>query len=194
MKWSRPIQINRPPKDVKLLANAPALNWEDLLRQCEAAAYAQGRRDGETALNEQLVRQRAELAELQTGVLMSLQNAIPEVVGATERAVIHLALESAQKIVAQLPIDVGLVEAVVREALEKVKDTAEVAVHLNPDDLALLRHTQSAVPAGTPEMSTIKFVAAPEVTRGGCLVQTRFGLIDARREGKWEHLTQSIGI
>ena len=36
------------------------------------------------------------------------------------------------------------------------------------------------------------FSARPEVTRGGCLVQTRFGTVDARRETKFDLLKRNL--
>jgi flagellar biosynthesis/type III secretory pathway protein FliH len=38
----------------------------------------------------------------------------------------------------------------------------------------------------------VRFQPSPEVTPGGCLVQTRFGVIDARRETKLELIRQSL--
>src|SRR5438270_543320 len=83
--------------------------------------------------------QRAELAELQNGILNSLARAVPAVIHETESSVLSLALESARKVVAGLPISAEAVEAVVREALRQVEDTAEVTIQLHPEDLALLR-------------------------------------------------------
>jgi flagellar biosynthesis/type III secretory pathway protein FliH len=45
---------------------------------------------------------------------------------------------------------------------------------------------------GLPETGPLKFSSSPEVTRGGCIVQTRFGLVDARRETKIEQVKQSL--
>jgi flagellar biosynthesis/type III secretory pathway protein FliH len=43
-----------------------------------------------------------------------------------------------------------------------------------------------------PETGPLRFSGAAEVTRGGCIVQTRFGLVDARRETKMEQLRQAL--
>ena len=107
-------------------------------------------------------------------------------------ALINLALEAAQKIVAGLPISAELVEAVIREALQQVEETAEITIQLHPDDLALLRKHDSPILKGIPDSGPLRFIHSAEVTRGGCLVQTRFGLIDARRETKLEQLRQKI--
>ena len=74
----------------------------------------------------------------------------------------------------------------------QTKETADILVQLHSDDLALLREHQSPILQGLPEAGPLKFIASSEISRGGCLVQTRFGLLDARRETKIEQLRESI--
>jgi flagellar assembly protein FliH len=192
MKWSEPIAFKHPLRGVALLAGAPAESWEGLMRTREEAAYERARANVESSLREQLARQSAEIAQLQQGILASLTSAIPQVIKESESAVITLALEAARRVVADLPIEPNLVEAIVREALTQAEDSAELTVQLNPEDLALLRKHGSSVLAGAPDKGPLRFVASSEVTRGGCLVQTRFGVIDARREVKFEQLAQAL--
>lgn len=157
-----------------------------------AAGYEQGRIDGETALSAQLLKQRAELHELMQGVVDSLRRAVPQVVRDTESAMISLALEVAQKMVADMPVSVPMVEAAVRDALAQVEGTAQFTVRLNPADLQLLRESGSPVLDTTENPDEFRFLSSPEVTRGGCLVQTRFGTVDARRETKFDLLKRSL--
>ena len=158
----------------------------------EQAAYDRGLREGESALREQLLLQRNEFLELQRGVLESLRQAVPLVVHDSENALISLALEAARKLVAGLPISVEMVEAVVREALAQVEDSAEISVALHADDLALLQNEASPLLSPAAGAPKTHFRFAPEVTRGGCLVHTRFGVIDARRETKLELLSRNL--
>lgn len=192
MKWADTIFFDRPLRDVALLTAAPAQDWQTFISERETAAYERGRHDGASALNEQLLHQRNETIELQRGILESLQQTLPQIAREAETAVIEIALEAAKKMVAGLPIDTALIEATVREALRQCEDTAEISVQLHPDDLALLRQHQSPVLEGLPEAGAIRFSSSAEVSRGGCIVQTRFGLIDARRETKFEQLRQSL--
>lgn len=192
MKWSDSIHLNLPLRDARLITGAPALNWQEHLREREQAAYERGRRDGEHALSEQLVQQRNETVELQKGVLDSLRRAVPQVVQEAEASLIMLALESAKKVVADLPINANMVEGIVREALRHVEDTAEIIIQLHPDDLALLRQHNAPVLNGLPETGPLRFTGSSEVTHGGCIVQTRFGLVDAQRETKFEQLRQTL--
>jgi flagellar biosynthesis/type III secretory pathway protein FliH len=93
-----------------------------------------------------------------------------------------------------LKIDLKTVEKVVHEALSQVQDTAEISIRLHPEDLALLRKHESPLLEGLPETGPLRFSASPEVTRGGCVVQTRFGLIDALRETKLEQLRKAVNL
>jgi flagellar assembly protein FliH len=192
MKWADTILFEQSLRDVRLLAGAPAQDWQQFLRDREQAAFENGRRAGESALSAQLLQQRNDTVELQRGILTSLQTALPKVAHEAETALIDLAFESAKKIVANLPIDLPLVEGTVREALHQAEDTAEIIVQLHPDDLALLRQHQSNIFNGLPESGPLRFVPSSEVGRGGCMIQTRFGLVDARRETKIEQLRQSL--
>jgi flagellar assembly protein FliH len=192
MKWADTILFEQPLRDVCLLVGSPVQDWQQFIREREQVAFENGRRAGETALNEQLLRQRNETVELQRGILESLQTALPKVAHEAETALIDLALESAKKIVANMPVDAVMVETTVREALRQAEDTAEIVIQLHPDDLALLREHQAKILDGLPESGPLRFSHSTEIGRGGCIIQTRFGLIDARRETKIEQLRQSL--
>jgi flagellar assembly protein FliH len=192
MKWADTILLSEPLRDVRFLVGAPAQDWQQFLRDREQAAFESGRRAGETALSEQLLSQRNETVNLQRGILASLADALPKVAHEAESALIELALESAKKIVAGMPVDVAMVEHTVREALAQAEDTAEIVIQLHPEDLALLRQHQSEVLNAAPESGPLRFSQSSEISRGGCVIQTRFGLIDARRETKIEQLRQSL--
>ncbi len=192
MKWSETITLTEPLRDVRVSTQPAESELERRVRAVEQSAYERGRLDGEKNLGEQMLQQRNELLELHQGVVESLRHAVPEVIQQTENTLMQIALECAKKIVAGIPISLKLVEAVVREAVAQTKETAEIMVQLHPDDLALLRKHKSPILQGLSEAGPLKFVGSSEISRGGCLVQTRFGLLDARRETKLEQLRESI--
>jgi flagellar assembly protein FliH len=192
MKWADTILFDQPLRDIRLMTGAPAQDWQQFLRDREQAAFEEGRRAGESALSEQLLRQRNDTIELQRGVLTSLQTTLPKVAHEAETALIELALEAAKKIVAGMPVDAAMVESTVREALRQAEDSAEIVIQLHPEDLALLRQHQSEILNGLPDAGPMRFSHSSEIGRGSCVIQTRFGLVDARRETKIEQLRQSL--
>lgn len=183
------LQLPVALRDVRFLR---AGDRETLQREDLQAQYEQGRLEGERALGQQLVQQRAEVLELQTGVLTSLREAVPQVIRECERALVQLAYEAAQKLVFGLPISAELIEAAVREACAEVEDSAEFIVQLNPEDLALLERVNSPLLLPQGGQDRIRFQPSSQVTRGGCVVQTRFGIIDARRETRFTLLRQHL--
>jgi flagellar assembly protein FliH len=189
------IKTSKALRDLRVVGGVPSARRPigvTATEDREQAAYERGLREGESALREQLLLQRNEFLELQRGVLESLRQAVPLVVHDSENALISLALEAARKLIAGLPISVEMVEAVVREALAQVEDSAEISVALHADDFALLQNEASPLLSPAAGAPKTYFRFAPEVTRGGCLVHTRFGVIDARRETKLELLSRNL--
>ena len=192
MRQLEAIPLKQPLREVRLLIQAPTQDWQEHLREREQAAFENGRQEGERSLGGQLLQQRNDLVELQNGILNSLQQTLPRLIEENESALMNLALDLAQKIVAGLPVDQIMVETVVREALQQAKDTSEMIVQLHPDDLALLRKHNSPLLNGLPETGPLRFSGVAAIARGGCMVQTRFGLIDAQRETKVEQLRKAL--
>lgn len=194
MKWSRTVRCPRPIRSVRLASGRgePGADAEAAQARREEDAYQRGLVEGERRLSEQLLQQRNEIQRLHAGVLHALREAVTSVTHQTEGALIDLAFEVASKVVAGIPISRELVEASVRSALVAARDAAELAVHLHPEDLELLQRHGSEVlapPSGSPQ---IRFVPATDVARGGCLVRTEFGAIDARRETRLERMRQAL--
>jgi flagellar assembly protein FliH len=193
MQWRKTLQPGPPLQNVRLLRQPPGPSDPDTAALArEHAAFERGIAEGEKRLGEQLLRQRAEVLELQNGVLASLRNTFPRVVQQSEQALIELAFEVARKLVNDMPINRELVEAAVRAALAQVGENAEYHVSLHPEDLALLQQCSSPVLLPGPGNEAIHFSPSPEVSRGGCLVQSRFGIVDTRRETKVEMVKQSL--
>ena len=86
------------------------------MQQDLKASFDRGLVEGERNLSAQLVQQRSEVMELQTGVLAALRDAVPQVTRDCERALVTLAIEAAQRLVGGMPISQEMVEASVKEA------------------------------------------------------------------------------
>lgn len=192
MRWSKTLTLSQPMRGVCFSATPGVIIDEQRLQDRERASYERGLLDGEKALSDQLLCQRNELLTLQNGVLASLRQAVGQVVQQSEAALIKLALEVAQKLVEGMPMSVEIVEANIRTALAQVESSAEFLIYLNAEDLGLLEKANSSLLTSGPGKEQMRFQASPEVSRGGCQVQTRFGMVDARRETKMELIRQAL--
>ena len=190
--WRETIRLSQPLHEVALRASGAEAELERQLREREKSAYERGRVDGERSLSEQLVRQRSELLDLQQGVIESLRQALPQLIRESEHALIELALETARRLVASMEITPGMVEAAIREAIAQVEPVSGMVVRLHPDDLALLERVNAGALNDLLSGEPLKFACSPDVTRGGCIVETQFGLLDGRRETKLLRIRQAL--
>jgi flagellar assembly protein FliH len=97
-----------------------------------------------------------------------------------EQDAAELSLAVAQKILAAaLDVRPELVVDVVRSALRRVVERDRVVVEVNPDDFELLRAEIDGVAASLGGFHALEVVAERRVARGGCLLRTIDGEIDA---------------
>jgi flagellar assembly protein FliH len=184
----------RPPRDIRLAgspADAAAVEAARV-RELQKAAYDQGRADAEKALRDELVRQRAEMGAYQDGLLRSLKSAASEVVQQSESLLVDLAFEVAQRLASGVAIGREAVAAAVQEALDQIDSSTEVTVQLHPEDLALFEQIPPPQRPGAALIDSIRLVPSPLVGRGGCVVQTHFGVIDNQRETRLRNLRASL--
>lgn len=178
---------------------SPEISEEDL-RSREQAGFERGQRDAEQRCaqkTEELRREwesnhRADVVHFLENLNKNIQTQVTEMFKALEKHVIMLAAESAIKLTSGIPISADMVEAYVREAMNLVEHDTEITVVLHPEDLALLEQHQSSLLNRAGGASIFKFRPEPKITRGGCLVETKFGELDARRETKIELLKKAV--
>jgi flagellar assembly protein FliH len=190
--WPEKIVLTKPLRNVRVKNGGVDADAEARLEEELRASYERGRRDAEQAMGQQLVQQRTEMHELLRGVVNSLRQAVPQVVRETENAMIALSLSVAQKLVAGMPISTAMVESIVRDALSQIEGSTHFTVRLHPADLELLQKSNSTLLVDGDGAKEFRFLSSVEVTRGGCLVQTQFGTVDARRETKFDLLHRTL--
>ncbi len=142
-------------------------------------------------------RQMAEQAKADLTSLRVAKTAMEKAVGEchkareniieqTEGQLLDLSIEIARKVLMQeIQAQRYQIEPIVREALSRIPDRMEVAVHLHPDDLS---HSELA---GQDQSDLarpgVRFIADPGVKRGECLLETSEGTVKSTVE---EHLVE----
>ena len=192
-------------KDVRISSESSPFRHVEVLSQedlqlTEQAAYDRGKKEAEANLQEQLDILKAEyttekdkeLAVFCDNIRSELGGQVPKILESLEKHVINLAADIAMKIVADLPIDKTMVESVVKDALAKAEKDSEIIVHLHPHDLELLNQGNSELLEESDGAGKVLFKASSEVTRGGCLLDTHYGIVDARRETKADLLKKAV--
>jgi len=198
-------QLNGYLKDVRISSESSPFRCVEIvtkedLQITEQTAYARGKQEAESNLQQQLdlmkseyaTKKDKELADFCKNIRSDLGNQVPKILESLEKHVINLAADIATKIVADLPIDKTLVESVVKDALTKAEKDAEIVVLLHPEDLKLLTQGDSELLKDSHGGDKVLFKPSSDVTRGGCLLDTHYGLVDARRETKAKLLKKAV--
>ena len=168
------------------------------------AAMAQAQQETE-ALREQAHREgfaggRAEALALVAPVLEALHAAVAdvkaheaEVAEALERRSVELGIALAQKIVAgTLDVEPERVVEVVRGALRGIVERERIIVLVNPDDMELVQASLDDLRGSLGGINHCVVEAERRVARGGCIVRTAVGDVDARVDTKLERAREVI--
>src|SRR5690606_26281112 len=111
---------------------------------------------------------------------------------AIESEVAELALVVAENVVErELRTDPSLVVSVVRAALAEAADLPVTRIRAHPEDIAILQEAIEAIvpPSLDPK---IPLMADPHLERGGCLIETTAGLVDAQPRTKLAEIGQCV--
>jgi flagellar biosynthesis/type III secretory pathway protein FliH len=111
-----------------------------------------------------------------------------------ETEAVDLALALAEKIVgAAVAVEPELVVEAVRGALRGIVERERVTVLVNPEDLDLVREAMGDVVAGLGGIEHCEVQAERRVGRGGAVVRTPDGDVDASTEAKLERAREVVG-
>jgi flagellar biosynthesis/type III secretory pathway protein FliH len=188
--WRETIRFTQPPREAELTASWSAAAEKRMLER-ERAAAERGRAEAQKLFSEQMIQQRQELMALQDGILRAMKDTIPGVVRDCETHLAALALEVARKVVDGMPVSAEVVEAAISNAMQQVEESAHYTIFLNPADLQLLESKTSSL-LGANDTRKITISPSTEISRGGCIVETPFGRVDAQRETKFELLKDTL--
>lgn len=113
--------------------------------------------------------------------LSGLESAVATFCALAEQRAVELALQLAEKVIGEsLAHDPSLVLASVTGALRAAAERDHLVVEVNPDDLALVREAAGELEARVGGVRRLEIVPERRVPRGGCIVRTREGEVDAR--------------
>jgi flagellar assembly protein FliH len=155
-----------------------------LERDAFTKGYAQGERAGMEAgakRAEAMLRRVALTVEELGALRQTLANQ-------SERQMVQLALMLSRRIVhREVSLDPELVAAMAHVALKKLGSSSPATIRLNPDDYTVVAR-ESARWTGTQ----VTVTPDPSIPRGGCLVESEFGRVDATLETQFEEITRAL--
>ncbi len=161
------------------------------LRAARQSGYQDGYRDGLVALEGFKQSFAAQMAAQIGSLLQSTGNQLDALERDMARCLADCATRLARQIVrSELGVRPELVGAVAREATESLLLSARhITLRVHPDDLALV--AQGA--ADVLKARGARLIADPSLQRGGCLVESDIGVLDATLGARWSRCVAALG-
>jgi flagellar assembly protein FliH len=159
----------------------------------EKVAYENGFRQGEKAGMEIAERKSEAMMRRYADTILEMGKLKPTLYSQAEREVVKLALEVAKKVVhREVKIDREIIQTLVKVALSHVAVKSGVTIHLHPADYSyMLEHRAALMRPGDDEREMV-LLADKSIDRGGCLVETECGDIDARIEEEFREVERAF--
>jgi flagellar biosynthesis/type III secretory pathway protein FliH len=145
-----------------------------------ADAIAEGRRAGRVDAAKQLFDVAAMRSEL---IRNTEQQAL--------RAVL---LVAAELVGSALQSDPSQIAAMLAPHLQRLRRAAALTLRLHPEDAHYLERNRSELARCAGFECPIELLADPTVSRGGCIVESNLGELDARIETRLAELGRALGL
>lgn len=176
-----------------------------LRQQLLQQAREEGRREGLRNAEESIEKRARELAEERLGehlkaTLPALEKAVNDVIREKQRwlaeweqSAVRLALAVAERILRrQLACDPEAARDLIASALQLAAGEPHVDVRMHPDDVAHLGNLVEEIAKTFANCGRLELRPDPGVSRGGCIVETRHGTIDARLETQLDRIASEL--
>jgi len=133
-----------------------------------------GRQEGLKKVTEELAK-----AHIQRG----------NMIARAEEQILRLALKVAEKIIGKdLERDQTLVMSICANAIDNVRNSQSLVLRINPRDAAILRERRQQMMELIGRVKDLTIKDDPEVSSGGCVIETDAGTIDAQLSTQLEML------
>lgn len=156
-------------------------------------AYQLGLEEGrKEAFNSQTQAIESRLASLDQ-LVESISNLKELLVQHNETHLIQLMFHMAKRLAfSEISADKESVIKAMREAIRLAQAEEEVLVQVNPEHLEFLETLKTQTNRELEFLKKLKFAPNESVSKGGCIIETNYGEIDARFEERVDKLWSSI--
>ncbi|MFI5333564.1 MAG: HrpE/YscL family type III secretion apparatus protein [Chlamydiales bacterium] len=162
--------VDKARQDASKLKQATEEECVSLRKQAEEKGYA----DGLEKFNEQLLFFDSELKKVRHETMQSL---------------LPLALKAAKKIVAkELETHPETIVDIVLQVISPITQHHRIKIFVNKADRDILEQEKPKIRAILEQVESLSIQDRPDISPGGCIIETEAGIINATIENQWRAL------
>ena len=169
--------IKKARSEAKKLIEETKLYSQSAFTQAETDGYEKGKEEGFEAGKEEMINLILDAKNVLNQVLKERELLLRSI----EPEVAKLSIRIAEKIMKyQIDIDPDAVVSMIRAALDTVKQREEVVIKVNQEDYYYAKEKREVFASMVEGLKTLDILVDSSVDRGGCIIETNLGNVDAR--------------
>ncbi|MCK5706636.1 MAG: hypothetical protein KAI43_03200 [Candidatus Aureabacteria bacterium] len=202
LSFNKKINISRPIKEFYIIddekrrffLNRPEV--QDEIKKAREISYKEGFEkgtlEGAKKVEDQLKEEINTVAQAFNNAITEIETGKKKLVEELEPQIVDLALKAAETVIGrEIEEKSADLEKIIKPILAKVPDATRIIIRINPDDLNQMREFSNDLVA-EGGIESLEIVGDINVSRGGCVIDTDVGIIDASIETRVEQMKESV--
>jgi type III secretion protein L len=161
------------------------LEAEAILKKAEEESAKQRQTGYDTGYQEGLAQTTELLVKARTEQEQFLKNA--------NRDLMDLAFKIAEKIIGkQLEMEPETIIAIVKQAMQTVRQSKQLTIRVHPEDAKLLKQNEEELQETLGRQRILDVVEDKKVYRGGCIIESEIGTVEAQLQTQLDRLKKIL--
>lgn len=170
-----------------------AREYEEKLKTDLEIATAKGREEGYSKGYESGFEDFDKVMRKFHGIIASLIAERKGILESSSGQIVSLVMQIAIKVIKRITdSQKDIVLENVNDALKRVKDKTQITIRVNLDDLDIVRHKKSDFISRFDVIENLEIIEDPNIGKGGCIIETNFGEIDARISSQLDKIEEKF--
>lgn len=170
-----------------------AREYEEKLKRDLEVATAKGREEGYSKGYESGFEDFDKAMRKLHSIIASLIAERKSILESSSGQIVSLVMQIAIKVIKRITdSQKDIVLENVNEVLKRIKDKTQITIRVNLDDLDIVRHKKSDFISRFDIIETLEIIEDPNIGKGGCIIETNFGEIDARISSQLDKIEEKF--
>ncbi|MFQ5559133.1 MAG: FliH/SctL family protein [Nitrospinota bacterium] len=159
----------------------------------EKEAYKRGLEVGRESGRSEILAEFGPVFQSFKDGLQTLVTAKERLFKESENEIVKFILLIAKKVIRrEVEVEQDVVNHVTKWALMQLIDKDEVIIKINPDDMEIAARYQEDLKKDVEGLKGVVLESDSSISRGGCIIETNFGSVDARIEPQLHEIEKAL--
>lgn len=191
--YPRPGDVKDPRRTTEVQATSEVerikKTFAKKIRQAELEVYEKGLSDGIRQGRDLQKNEALDTLRAMTGIVSEVSELKKEILQNAEREILQLALAVAEKVLhLEVTTNREVIQSVLKEAIKKIVDRENMKIRVHPQDFHYMMEIKSDFLQHFDGIKNIVFEEDESVRRGGAIIETLFGEVDARLDQQYNEI------